>query len=131
MLDIWAEENWVRNYVDDSSKKIFYVLTKHTEKVFQIIEILKDRDFVGAESKFQDIFVKLEDIVNNSVSDPVSRIADRERPKKESDKEIERINAQGRGKHYEDYQIKTMLDDAYRPKTDLVGHFSVVCVDVR
>ena len=116
----------VRNYVDDSSKKIFYVLTKHTEKVFQIIEILKDRDFVGAESKFQDIFVKLEDIVNNSVSDPVSRIADLERQKKEIDKEIERINAQGMVKHYEDYQIKTRLDDVYRLTNELVGDFKEV-----
>ena len=126
LLDIWTEENWLRNYVDDSSKKIFYVLTKHTEKVFQILEVLKDKDFVGAESKFQDIFIKLEDIVSNSISDPQSRITDLERQKRQIEKEIERINSQGVVKHYEDYQIKTRLEDVYRLTNELVGDFKEV-----
>ena len=54
-LDLWSEESWLRNYVDDNTKRIYYVLTKHTEKVFQILEVLKDKDFVVAESKFQEI----------------------------------------------------------------------------
>ena len=126
LLDIWTEENWLRNYVDDSSKKIFYVLTKHTEKVFQILEVLKDNDLVGAESKFQDIFIKLEDIVSNSISDPQSRITDLERQKRQIEKEIERINSQGVVKHYEDYQIKTRLEDVYRLTNELVGDFKEV-----
>ena len=125
-LDLWSEESWLRNYVDDNTKRIYYVLTKHTEKVFQILEVLKDKDFVGAESKFQDIFLKLEDIVNNSIADPESRISELERQKKEIEQEIERINKQGIVKHYEDYQIKTRIDDVYRLTNELVGDFKEV-----
>ena len=64
--------------------------------------------------------------MNNSVSDHVSRIGDLERQKKEIDKEIERINGQGMVKHYEDYQIKTRLDDVYRLTNELVGDFKEV-----
>ena len=88
--------------------------------------MLKDKDFVEAESKFQDIFIKLEDIVSNSISDPQSRITDLERQKRQIEKEIERINSQGVVKHYEDYQIKTRLEDVYRLTNELVGDFKEV-----
>ena len=94
--------------------------------MFQILEILKDKDFVGAESKFLDIFLKLEDIVNNSIADPESRIKDLKRQKQEIEQEIERINKQGIVKHYEDYQIKTRIDDVYRLTNELVGDFKEV-----
>ena len=48
LLDILTEANWLRNYVDDSSKKILYVLSSHTEKDFQILEVLKANYFEGS-----------------------------------------------------------------------------------
>ena len=102
------------------------MLNKPTEKCIQMLGELKDQDFVVAESKFQDIFIKVEDIVSNSSSDPQSRITDLERQKRQIEKEIERINSRGVVKHYEDYQIKTRLEDVYRLTNELVGDFKEV-----
>ena len=51
-----------------------YVPTKHTSRVFQIVELLKDRRLVGTESKFKDIFNKLKELIENSNEDPVKKI---------------------------------------------------------
>ena len=56
--------------MDDADKRIYNVLTQHTERVFQMLDILKDRKFVGTESKFKDIFHKLKELIDNNTEDP-------------------------------------------------------------
>ena len=126
LIEKWTEENWLRNYIDESNKKVYNVLTKHTEKVFQIIEMLKDREFVGTESKFKDIFFKLEDVVRNAQVDPAVRIAELEKQKEQIDQEIQKIKAEGQVSSYEDYQIKSRMDEVYRLTNELVGDFKEV-----
>ena len=125
-LEYWTEENWLRNYIDENSKKVFNVLTKHTERVFQMLESLRDREFVGTESKFRDIFYKLEDIVSNSIVDPEARIAELERQKDSIQKEIDKIRKEGVVKTYENFQIKSRMDDVFRLTNELVGDFKEV-----
>ncbi|MEG1903391.1 MAG: DUF3375 domain-containing protein [Bacteroidales bacterium] len=125
-LEYWTEENWLRNYIDESTKKVFNVLTKHTERVFQMLESLRDREFVGTESKFRDIFFKLEDIVSNSIVDPEARIAELERQKDTIQKEIDKIRKEGVVKTYENFQIKSRMDDVFRLTNELVGDFKEV-----
>lgn len=125
-LEYWTEENWLRNYIDENTKKVFIVLTKHTERVFQMLESLRDREFVGTESKFRDIFFKLEDIVSNSIVDPEARIAELERQKESIQKEIDKIRKDGVVKTYENFQIKSRMDDVFRLTNELVGDFKEV-----
>lgn len=125
-LEYWTEENWLRNYIDENTKKVFNVLTKHTERVFQMLESLRDREFVGTESKFRDIFFKLEDIVSNSIVDPEARIAELERQKESIQKEIDKIRKEGVVKTYENFQIKSRMDDVFRLTNELVGDFKEV-----
>ena len=67
-----------------------------------------------------------EDIVNNTDNDPDSRIKDLERKKAEIEREIEQIKRKGVVKQYENFQIKSRIEDVYRLTNELVGDFKEV-----
>lgn len=125
-IERWTEDNYLRNYIDESTRKVYNVLTKHTERVFQVLDLLRDREFVGTESKFRDIFHKLEDIVQNSVSDPEKRIAELQRQQAQLQQEIDQIRREDAVKTYENFQVKSRMDDVYRLTNELVGDFKEV-----
>lgn len=106
-LDRWIEAHYLRGMVDDTSKVLYIMLSKHTEKAFQIFELLKNKEFVGAESKFRDIFYKLRDITENANPDKEKRLAELEKRKAAIEEEIRRIRLDGYVSTYEDYQIKS------------------------
>jgi len=69
-IDEWTTDNYLQNGVDDATKQVVNALTKHSERAFHVLSLLQEREFVGTESKFQDIFHKLRDILDNSTEDP-------------------------------------------------------------
>ena len=125
-VERWTEDNFLRNYVDDSSKEVINVLTKHTEKVFQILDLLKEREFVGTESKFRDIFCKLRELIDNTTEDPQLKIEELEKRKREIDDEIRSIKRDGFVKSFENYQIKSRFEDINRLTNELIGDFREV-----
>ncbi len=72
-IDRWIDAHYLRNMMDDARKEPLVFLSKHVEKAFQVFELLKDREFVGTESKFKDIFTKLKDILENANPDKEKR----------------------------------------------------------
>ena len=67
-IDQWTNEDnrYISLYTDESTKEVMNVPTKHTSKVLQIVELLKDKKLVGTESKFKDIFNKLKELIDNT-----------------------------------------------------------------
>ncbi|GAA0880212.1 DUF3375 domain-containing protein [Algoriphagus jejuensis] len=125
-LDRWIDANYLRNIVDDARKEPIVFLTKHTEKAFQVIELLRDREFVGTESKFKDIFSKLRDIIENANPDKEKRLAELERRKQAIDEEIRRIKIDGFVTTYEDYQVKSRYEEVNRLANEMIGDFKEV-----
>ncbi|MEG1543555.1 MAG: DUF3375 domain-containing protein [Tannerellaceae bacterium] len=125
-IESWTNESFLRNYIDDSEKVVYNVLTQHTERVFQMLDLLKEREFVGTESKFKDIFYKLRELVDNNTEDPKIKIAELERQKKKIDEEIRRIKREGTVRRYEDYQIKSRFEEVSRLTNELIGDFKEV-----
>ena len=125
-LDDWTTDNYLRNYVDDTTKQVMNVLTKHTERAFQVIDLLQEREFVGTESKFRDIFHKLNDIIDNSSQDPEQRIAELEQRKEQIEADIRRIRRDGFVATYDDTQIRSRVDDIKKLYSELVGDFQEV-----
>lgn len=41
-IESWTNDNFLRNYVDDIEKAVCNVLTQHTERVFQMLDLLQD-----------------------------------------------------------------------------------------
>jgi Protein of unknown function (DUF3375). len=125
-IETWTNENYLRNYIDDTEKIIYNVLTQHTERVFQMLDLLQERKFVGTESKFKDIFHKLKELVDNNTEDPKKKIEELEERKRKIDEEIRRIKRDGNVAKYEDYQIQSRFEDISRLTNELIGDFKEV-----
>lgn len=125
-IDQWIEANYLRNMMDDTRKEPLAFLSKHVEKAFQVFELLKDREFVGTESKFKDIFTKLKDIIENANPDKEKRLAELERRKQTIEEEIRKIKIDGYVNTYEDYQVKSRYEDVSRLANELIGDFKEV-----
>lgn len=122
----WIEAHYLRNVMDDVLKEPLVFLSKHVEKVFQVFELLKDREFVGTESKFKDIFTKLRDIIENANPDKEKRLEELERRKQEIEDEIRKIKIDGYVEVYEDYQIRSRYEEVNRMANELIGDFKEV-----
>jgi hypothetical protein len=125
-IDQWIEAHYLRNVMDDVQKEPLVFLSKHVEKVFQVFELLKDREFVGTESKFKDIFTKLRDIIENANPNKEKRLEELERRKQEIEEEIRKIKIDGFVEVYEDYQIRSRYEEVNRLANELIGDFKEV-----
>lgn len=127
-IEQWTDEKnrYLSNYTDESTKDVMNVPTKHTSRVFQITDILKDRKLVGTESKFKDIFNKLKELIDNSIEDPRKKIEELEKRKAEIEDEIRTIKREKSVKTFENYQIKSRYDDVSKLTHELIGDFREV-----
>ncbi len=125
-LNHWIEAHFLRNIIDDATKQPQVLLSKHTEKVFQFLELIKQKEFVGTESRFKDIFIKLRDIIENANPDAEKRLRDLEDKKRAIEEEIRRIKIDGYVGTYEDFQIKSRFEDVNRLANELIGDFKEV-----
>ena len=125
-LSEWCDRQFLRNYMDDQRKEMQYVLTSHTEKAFQIVDLLQERQFVGTESRFQDILSKLNEMVRYGQMDTPSRIQELEAQRAALDTEIQTLKAGNAGFVLEDYQIRSRYNEVLRLIGELTGDFSEV-----
>ena len=127
-IDKWANEQfrYLSIYTDENSKEVMVVPTKYASRVFQIMELLKERKFVGTESKFKDIFNKLRELIDNSIDDPAKKIEELEKQKTEIENEIRRIKREQKVTTFENYQIKSRFDDITKLTNELIGDFREV-----
>jgi hypothetical protein len=127
-IEKWADEQhrYLSIYTDENSKEAMVVPTKYTSRVFQVIELLKERKFVGTESKFKDIFNKLRELIENSIDDPAKKIEELEKQKTEIENEIRKIKREQTVKTFENYQIKSRFDDITKLTNELIGDFREV-----
>lgn len=125
-INRWIDAHFLRNMMDDTRKEPLVFLSKHVEKAFHIFEILREREFVGTESRFKDIFAKLRDIIENANPDKEKRLLELERRKREIEEEIRRISMDGYVSTYEDYQIKSRYEEVNRLANELIGDFKEV-----
>jgi hypothetical protein len=94
-LDDWAapEVGWLRKYYPDGTDEPHYDATPAVEKALQWIESLREREFIGTESRLNVIFELLRQIVFGTEPDPGSRLAELRRQREAIDEQIARIEA--------------------------------------
>jgi len=126
LLERWIEQRYLRTFMDDQNREQVVVLSKHTEKAFQIIELLREREFVGTESKFREIFRRLQELIEYANPDKTARLAELEKQKKQIETEIQRIQTDGQLVVFEDYQVKSRFEELVRLANELVGDFKEV-----
>lgn len=94
-IDDWAapELGWLRKYYPDGTDEPHYDATPAVEKALQWTQSLREREFVGTESRLSVIFELLRQIVFGTESDPDQRLAELRRQRQEIDEQIARVES--------------------------------------
>lgn len=124
-IDQWSNQGFLRKYPDDEGIDI-HELSSDTEKVMHWLSTLQQREFVGTESRFKDIFSKLRELIDQSNKDPEQRIQELEKKKFEIEQEIKAITITGKVQVFDDTQIKERFYDVNRMARELLGDFKEV-----
>lgn len=124
-IEAWTKNSWITKYPDNQGGHL-HSLTLYTEKVFQFIDSLERKEFVGTESRFQDIINKLSEIIEKSNEDPQERIAELENKKREIDAQIDQIRLNGKVATFSDTEIKERFYDVNRISRELLADFNEV-----
>src|SRR6266700_7919056 len=92
-LDDWAspQAGWLRKYYPEGTDEPHFDATPAVEKALQWVGSLKEREFVGTESRLHTIIDLLRQIVFGTETDPQQRIAELRRQRQEIDDQIARI----------------------------------------
>lgn len=92
-LDIWAndEHAWLRKYYPPDGDEPSFDITPATEKAIDWLASLKQRQFVGTESRLMMVFELLRQMTEGTELDPSARIAELERRRAQIDAEIESV----------------------------------------
>ena len=94
-LDDWAApgHGWLRKYYPDGTDEPHFDATPAVEKALQWLQSLREREFVGTESRLNVIFELLRQIVFGTETDPGPRLAELHRQRLDLDEQIARIEA--------------------------------------
>jgi Protein of unknown function (DUF3375) len=126
-IDQWcSEENrYLTRYPDENGEPM-HELTPAVERVFQWLESLQKREFVGTESRFKDIFRRLQELIDNTSDDPKRKIQELEAKKKEINEQIAHIKKTGKTDTYNDTQIKERFFEISKTARELTADFKEV-----
>lgn len=124
-IEDWTDQGFLKKYSDEKGEHL-HELTSATEKVLQWVESLEKKEFIGTESRFQDIFNKVKDLVEKSTEDPQKRIEELEKKKQEIQEEIRLIKKTKLVKSFDDYQIKSRFHEINKLSRELLSDFKEV-----
>jgi hypothetical protein len=120
-LDAWTADGYLRKYFSGLDDQL-YEPTPVVSKVFEWIQSLTQRQFVGTESRLLTIFSILQNIVTQTLQDPIEQVNELEKQKAEIQAQIDRIK-RGEQEPYDTTRIKEQfyqVEDAVR---QLIGDF--------
>ncbi|MDX8379554.1 MAG: DUF3375 domain-containing protein [Gallionella sp.] len=96
-LDSWAHADYafLRKYYPPQEDEAEYDLSAATEKALEWLNSLREKQFVGTESRLLTIFELLRNLVHETESDTNTRITELNKRKTEIEDEISRLHAGG------------------------------------
>jgi hypothetical protein len=126
-VESWCadDQNYLRKYTDQKGLDV-HELTPYTEKVIQWLQDLEQKQFVGTESMFLDIFHKVKELIENSMEDPEHKLAVLEKKKAEIEVQIREIEMSGFVRTFNDTQIKERFYEINRSAKELLADFRQV-----
>lgn len=122
-------QSWVQRRIlqdiQDADGQVRYQLSAHAEKVFQWLQSLQMRSFVGTESRFRQMFDALRDIVEHTDDDRARRLEALKDRKAAIDQEIRALEL-GVMARYNNAQVQERLELFSRHSYELVSDFREV-----
>jgi len=121
----WVQRRLLQDF-PDADAVTQYQLSAHTEKLFQWLQSLEKRQFVGTESRFRFLFQTLREMVEYTEDDTVKRLEELKNRKAEIDKEIKKIELGFKPEIYTNAQLRERLEWFTRLSHELLSDFREV-----
>ncbi len=126
-LNEWSNDNhgWLRKHYPDNSDLVHYDLTTASEKALDWLASLKERSFVGTESRLLLVFELFNQIIEQTQEDPEKRLKDLENQKIEIEKEIAKVK-KGEIEILNPLQAKDRFKQAMNMSREIISDFRMV-----
>lgn len=121
----WTNSGFLTNYQDEKGE-IYYELSSHTNKTIDWLNSLKKDEFVGAESKFKNIFNQLKELVEFTSDNIEKRVQLLENKKLEIEQQIQKIKLGEDVKVFEDFEIVPRFNQITQSAKELLSDFKEV-----
>ncbi len=127
-VDEWCDIDhyWLRRYRQGQSADYVLELTTHSERVLGWFQDLRQANFVGTESRFQQIVDLLDDLVIQSNPDVQTRLEYLELERQRIQAEIDTIKQTNRVEQYDEYKVRERFQIVVGLANDLIRDFTVV-----
>jgi hypothetical protein len=124
-IEKWSNAGFLRKYPSDNGEDL-HELTSATAKVLKWIEDLQKREFVGTNSRFRDIFSKLQQMIEQSTESAERRIEELQKKKWEIEQEINLLMLGKKPEVITDTDIKEQFYELNKTARELLGDFAEV-----
>lgn len=124
-ISSWTNKGFLTNYPDEQGE-VFYELSSHSSKTIDWLASLKKEEFVGTESKFNNILNQLKELVENTNGDSEKRIQLLEEKKLEIEQQIQRIKTGEDVKVFEEFEIVPRFNQINQSAKELLSDFKEV-----
>ncbi len=124
-IQSWTNKGFLTNYPDEQGE-VFYELSSHSSKAIDWLTSLKKEEFVGTESKFNNILNQLKELVENTNEDSEKRIQLLEEKKLEIEQQIQRIKLGEDVKVFEEFEIVPRFNQIDQSAKELLSDFKEV-----
>jgi len=121
----WVQKRLLQDFPDADSVTQ-YQLSAHTEKLFQWLQSLEKRQFVGTESRFRFLFQTLREMVEYTEDNTARRLEELKNRRAEIDKEIKKIEMGFKPEIYTNSQLRERLEWFTRLSHELLSDFREV-----
>lgn len=121
----WTNKGFLTNYPDEQGE-VFYELSAHSSKTIDWLASLKKEEFVGTESKFNNILNQLKELVEFTNEDIEKRIELLEQRKLEIEQQIQRIKVGEDVKVFEEFEIVPRFNQLNQSAKELLSDFKEV-----
>ena len=121
----WTDSGFLTNYQDDKGE-VFYEMSAHASKTIDWLTSLEKKEFVGAESRFKDLFSQLRDLVEFTDDDLQKRVELLEQKKLEIDEQINALRSGDGLKVYENFEIIPRFNQLTQSAKELLSDFKEV-----
>lgn len=121
----WTNKGFLTNYLDERGE-VFYELSAHSSKTIDWLSSLKKDEFVGTESKFNNILNQLKELVEFTNEDTEKRIELLEEKKLEIEQQIQRIKIGEDVKVFEEFEIIPRFNQLNQSAKELLSDFKEV-----
>lgn len=124
-IDKWSNSGFLSKYPNDDGEDL-HELTPDTKKVLKWLGDLEKRGHIGTNSKFRDIFFKLQKMIELTNEDVEARIEELNKKKWEIENEINLLKNGKKPSLFDETDIKEQFYDLNKMARELLSDFSEV-----